>query len=1147
VPLEIHLAGQLNVVRDGVSAELDGVGRLGRVALAYLIDERRRPVSHDELAEAIWDVRLPPTWRSALRGVVARLRSVFTQLGMEPDDVIVTGPGSYQLVLPVDVIVDLEVAASSFRRADEKMSAEDPAGALDQTAAVLTLTERPLLPGCDGTWVAQRQDRWRGLRLSAMHLHGVALRETGAVAAAVTTAERLILLDPLRESSYVCLMDAHDAAGNRAQAIRTFARCRSTLIELLGTEPSAATHAVYRSLLQETEPIVDAGIDHPDRPIPAALTNVRSNGPRLVGRDDVLSELRAGWAAAREGERRVAVVSGASGMGKTRIAAELAAAIAGDAVDDGDRAVVLYGTCDEDVVVPYQPFLEALRPEVEACDPADLRQRAPRGVSELSRLFPWAMRFLDEGAADAPRDAGDRLELFEAVTALITGAAERQPLLLILDDLHWADRPTLLLLRHVLGRLEAGSILVVLITRSAPEALDDVFDVLPATTAVRDVAVGPLDVDAVRELAVDLLGASPADVAQQLLDETDGSPFLVGELLRQLADTDAAGLSASTQGTAPIATSIGIPQRVLTVLDRRLDRLHPDTRTTLRIAALAGRTFDLDVIEHAAGLADGAVLDALDEARSAGLVDEVEGRTGRFSFAHSLIRHVLSDEVGAARAARIHRRLAAAIDVRRSISSEALGDLLRHHRLAVALTLDPAPLVEAAVRVAADALAKLAYEDAVDHVASTLTALVDAGIDDPIGTARLELKLAAACDLSGDRARARAAYLNAFEAARRTADGGTMGRAALGIGGPWTTTGEVDAEQVAALEASVTALEGTDDDRLRAILLARLTRAVRYAPGFGDRGPRLAESALAAARRSGDAASLSAALLAQRVVLHGPEGIRERLDAAEELTRLADAGGRSADILDAGPIRIMALFEAGEHDRSDEAVRRYADLADESRRPYHRWCATYLRAVVAMRSGRFDAATHHIEAARDIGLGAQLADVRTVYGTQTVMLLREEGRLGKLEAFIRALNERGPTPRWSELLAWVLASAGRIDEALAVLPARVTRRRDPQWLAAATFTAETVALAGLEQRARDLYAELVPYAGTDVVVGPGVAWIGPIDHSLGVLAAVIGRVDVAERHLTRALEATAALGGACPAHLRAESALAGLSRGGGRA
>lgn len=1097
-------------------------------------------MSHGELAEAIWDERLPATWQSALRGVVARLRSVFAQLGMEPDEVIVTGPGSYHLVLPTDAAVDLEQAAASFRRADEMMKSQDAAGTLDQLAAALCLTERPLLPGCDGTWVAQRQDQWRELWLSTMHLHGVALREVGDVAAAVAVAERLIVLDPVRESSYVCLMDAHVAAGNRAQAIRTFARCRSTLIELLGTEPSSATHDVHRSLLQETEPTVGAGIDHPHRPTPAALTNIRLHGPHLVGRDGDLAELRAAWTAVRRGERRVAVISGDGGMGKTRMAAELAAAVSGDGDRaNGDAGVVLYGACDQDAAMPYQPFLEALRPEVEACNPTNLRQRVPSGVSELSRLFPWAMRFFDERAAEAPRDDGDRLELFETITALITGAAERQPVVLVLDDLHWADRPTLLMLGHVLRRLEFGSILVVLIARSAPGALDEILDTLPATTSVHELTVGPLDIDAVRELAAELLGAWPTDIAPQVLDETDGSPFLIGELLRHLADTDAAGLAGVAPGTRPIAASIGVPQRVLTVLERRLGRLDPATRKVLGIAALAGQTFDLDVIEHAAAMADDAVLDALDEARSAGLVAEVEGRTGRFSFAHSLIRHVLIDQVGAARRARIHRRLAAAIEARRSASSDELGDLLRHHRLAVALTRDPGPLVDVAARVAADALAKLAYEDAVDHVASALTALADAGIDEPGGIARLELKLGEACDLSGDRPGARAAYLRAFAAARRTADPESMSRAALGIGGPWTTTGEVDTEQVAALEAAVDALEGSDDDGLRAVLLARLTRAVRYAPGFRRRGPLLADAALIAARRSGDAGSLSAALLAQRVVLHGPEGIRERLDAADELVRLADAGGRITDILDAGPIRIMTLFEAGDHLRADEAVRRYGDLADESRRPYHRWCATYLRAVVATRSGRFDDATRHVDAARDIGLEAQLADTLNVYGGQSVMLLREQGRLMELEVVLRSLNERLPTPRWSELLAWVLASTGRIDDALVVLPARMTRRRDPQWLAAATFTAETVALAGLEARARDLYAELAPYAGTDVVVGPGVAWIGPMEHTLGVLAAGIGWLDIAERHFTRALEATAVLG-ACPAFLRSESALARL-------
>jgi len=1136
VPLEIHLAGQVDVARDGLPAELDGIGRLGRVALTYLVDERRRPVTHDELAEAIWDLRLPATWQSALRGVVARLRSVFAQLGMEPDEVIVTGTGSYHLVLPADAIVDLESAAASFRRAGEMMT-HDPAGALDHLAAVLTSTERPLLPGCDGVWVAHRQDQWRDLRLAAMHLHGVALREHGDTATAVNVAERLIALDPVRESSYVCLMDAHVAAGNRAQAIRAFARCRSTLIELLGTEPSPATQDVYRSLLQDTEPAVDVGADHPPRPIPAALVNVRAHGPQLVGRDGIISDLLTIWSSARTGQRHLAIITGDGGMGKTRIAAELAAAVGDGHRATGDRGVVLYGACDQDAAVPYQPFLEALRPEVEACNPVDLRQRAPHAVSELSRLFPWAMRFFDEPTAEAPRDGGDRLELFEAVTALIAGAAERQPVMLVLDDLHWADRPTLLLLRHTLRQLETGGILVVLAMRSAPEALAGILDTLPATTSVHDVTVEPLDVDAVRELAAELLGAWPSDVAQQVLDETDGSPFLVGELLRHLADTD--DVPVTELGDRAIAASIGVPQRVLTVLERPLCRLDPVTRRVLGIAALAGQTFDLDVVEYAAALADDAVLDALDEARSAGLVSEVEGRIGRFSFAHSLIRHVLIDEIGAARRARIHRRLAAAIESHPRASSDALGDLLRHHRLAVTSTRDAGPLADAAARVAADALGKLAYEDAVDHVASALTTLADAGIDEPNVAARLELILGEACDLSGDRPGARAAYLRAFAAAQRIADSESMGRAALGIGGPWTTTGEVDTEQVEALEAAVAALEGTDSDGLRGILLARLARAVRYAPGFGRRGPVLAEAALAAARRSGDVGSLSDALLAQRVVLHGPEGIRERLEAADELGRLADAGGNMTDILDAGPVRIMTLFEAGEHLRADEAVQSYGALADESRRPYHRWCAGYLRAVVATRTGRFADAAHHIDAARDIGLGAQLADVLTVYGAQTVMLLRDQGNLSELEALIRALNERLPTPRWGEILAWVLASTGRIEEAIAALPTHMTRRRDPQWLAAATFTAEAVALAGLEERARSLYAELAPYAGTDVVVGPGVAWIGPMDHTLGVLAAGLGRRDIAERHFTSALAATAALGD-CPAVARSESALARL-------
>lgn len=312
-----------------------------------------------------------------------------------------------------------------------------------------------------------------------------------------------------------------------------------------------------------------------------------------------------------------------------------------------------------------------------------------------------------------------------------------------------------------------------------------------------------------------------------------------------------------------------------------------------------------------------------------------------------------------------------------------------------------------------------------------------------------------------------------------------------------------------ALEEAVTALGESGTDAFRAILLARLTRAVRYAPGFGRRGPVLAREALAAARRSGDVRALSSALLSQRVVSHGPEGVHDRLGAANELHELVTARGLPTEMLEAAPLRIMSLFEVGDHLRSREAVARFGDLADVSRRPFHRWCAEHLRAVVATQSGHFAEAERHIVHARDVGIEAQLPDVMTVFSTQLVMLRRDEGRLTELEALIVDMNRRIPGRPWNAVLAWTMACA------------------------------DTIARAGATDKAADLYDELAPYSGTDIVIGPGVAWIGPVDHYLGVLAACVGRHTLARTHLEHAKASTAALG-RCPAFVRSEAALASI-------
>jgi DNA-binding SARP family transcriptional activator/tetratricopeptide (TPR) repeat protein len=1129
VPLTIHLAGRLEVSDTGVLAELDGLGQLGRVALAYLVVERRRAVTHGELAEAMWGDRLPRTWQSALRGVVARLRTLFGRVGLVPDEIIVTTPGSYRLVLPLDAEVDLEVALTALRRAERSLESGDARRAVEQSALTSSLTAQPLLPGAEGSWVDRQLEQWSELRLSAMLVHAASLRQIGETAESIIVAERLVALDPLRESSYLSLMASHAQAGNRALALRSLSRCRAALVEYLGIEPSLQTQRAYLDLLSAPRSPNDDGDD--SRFVPAILDRLRRGDLPFVGRGDPLAELMAIWADVAAGNQRVAVVQGDSGMGKTRLASELAASLA-------PGSIVLYGARDADGVVPYQPFVEAFRSEVT--DAATTR-------TELSRLFPHLVRRPDGTLSDAAPGDGNRFELFEAMTALVRDVSERAPVLLVLDDVQWFDRPTMLMLRHVMRQLgPSGRILLLLLTRTVTPDLVEIFDSLPSPTPVHAIELDPLDLDAVRELSFRVLGASADEVANRVLDETDGSPFLVGELLRQFA-------SSTTQGAPPVPSTgdpdeplvarVGVPPRVVRVLEGQLGMLELDARQVLRVAAIAGQVFDLAVVEHVIEAQsdtaqDDAVLAALEAGMTAGLVVEHRHEIGRFAFTHSLVRQVLIDETIATRRSIIHRRLAIALEEGAGGPiGTVLGDLLRHHRGALVPDSDPRPLAECAARVAAEALRSLAYEDAVDQLAATIASLDKVGIDDPAITARLMLAMGEACDCLGDRERARASYASALAAARRAGDAIAMGEAALGIGGPWTPTGRIDEEQVQALEEALSRLDDSATDSFRAVLLARLTRAVRYAPGFERRGPILAAEALAVARRSGNSRALSSALLAQRVVLHGPDGVHERLVAANELHELVTARGDSVDKLEAAPLRIMALFEAGDHERSHEAVEQFGELADASLRPYFRWCAEYLRAVVATRSGRFADAEGHIVQARDLGLDAQLPDTLTVYSTQLVMLRRDEARVTELEALITEMNSRIEGRPWNAVLAWVMAQTDRVDEAQALLPRRSPVRRDPLWLANAALDAETIARIGAADRAADLYDELAPYAGIDIVIGPGVAWIGPVDHFLGALAACAGRRATARLHFDRAIASMSVLG-RCPALARSELALA---------
>ncbi|MFN2608966.1 MAG: BTAD domain-containing putative transcriptional regulator [Acidimicrobiales bacterium] len=321
--VRIRLAGRVEVVDAGGRSTSAGLGRLGRVALAYLVTQRHRPVPRHDLAEVLWEEDLPRSWETSLRGLVSRLRGVLAEAGVGPG-ALVTASSTYSLVLPPGTSVDLEEAAAALARARAALDAGHPAAAAADAATAAEMAARPFLADAGGRWVEHRQAELRDLRLRALELVAEAAVAAGQVPDAVAAAEEAVSLEPLRESASVRLMAAHAAAGNRGEALRAYERCRRTLAEELGVHPSPPTEAAYLALLgAEAAPAPPSPGSDPG----ASLEALGRPLSRFVGRHDDVAEVAAMLASAR-----LVTLVGPGGVGKTRLAAEVVAAAGNEAL-----------------------------------------------------------------------------------------------------------------------------------------------------------------------------------------------------------------------------------------------------------------------------------------------------------------------------------------------------------------------------------------------------------------------------------------------------------------------------------------------------------------------------------------------------------------------------------------------------------------------------------------------------------------------------------------------------------------------------------------------------------------------------------------------------------------------------------------------
>ena len=581
-------------------------------------------------------------------------------------------------------------------------------------------------------------------------------------------------------------MELLAARGNLAEALRVYDQLRVLLRDELGATPAPHVTALHDRLLMQDEAPAPSPTA-PGLPLPTLLAT-REERP-FVGRAAELGALRQAWEL---GQGAIVVVVGEAGMGKTRLAARFAA----EAHAGG--AAVLHGRIDEETVVPFQPFVEALRHYVTHAPPVtgvDLEALAPL-VPELGGV-----------AAESGERENRRYRLFEAVAALLGRIAAERPLLLVVEDLQWAGMPTLLLLRHVVRRLE-GAPLLVLVTMRDEEAnlVADPARLLADLSrehVVERIALGGLEEADAAELVGD------PELAHRLHGRTAGNPFFIEEMLRSLAE-------------APEAE--GVPEGVKDLVSRRLARLEPETVEALTAAAVLGRDFRLATLEAMVRRPGEELLDALEEALRAGVVREDAEQVDRFAFAHALVRETLYDAPAHARRVRLHLRAGRALEAAGAPPGE-----LAHHFFAAREVGGAEAAVEYSAAAARQAVAAHAYEEAAWHLGQALQVDRRADLLIALGDVRWQ----------ASEPGARAAFDEAVEVSR---DPEILARAALGAGGRFYMPVTSDPAYVARLEEALAAL-GDAEGPLRARLLARLAEHLALA-GAGDRPAR-------ARRRSG--------------------------------------------------------------------------------------------------------------------------------------------------------------------------------------------------------------------------------------------------------------------------------------------------------
>jgi DNA-binding SARP family transcriptional activator len=1121
--VEFRVLGPLEVRNERGPVALGGIKP--RAVLAVLLLHPNESVHAERLAVALWGEDAPASAAKTVRVYVSRLRKA-----LDDAEALVTTPAGYRLRVRAD-----ELDAERFARLVDEGRHVLATGHAQRAAAVLrealALWRGPPLADLAFEPFAQAEiARLEEQRLTALEARVDADLASGGHAVLVEEIQRLVADNPTREPLTGQLMLALYRCGRQAEALDAYQRTRVLLASEFGLEPGPALTGLQIQILEQAASL-ELGLlptEHGSRAEGGVLRQAGraslsiprplqlSASASFVGRETELGRLRERWTGVCGGPRSAVVIGGEAGIGKTRLASELARVV------HEQGALVLYGRCDEGLAVPYQPFVEALRPYARAVGLDRLRGELGDLAPELGRLLPELAGLGEPVRADPE---SERFALFEAVAALIATMTRERPALLVVDDLHWAARPTLLLLRHLIRSERPLGALLLCTYRETEldpgQPLAQLFADLHRDASVERMSIGGLNEPAIATLLEAAVGHGLDERASQLVHvlrfQTAGNPLFIRELLAHLLETGAIFSPDKRLSAVVTATQLEAPEGLRQVIRQRVARLSAPAGHALRVAAVAGPTFSFVLLEYVLG-EKASVLDALDEALAAGLL--TEAGHAEYAFAHALVRQTIYGQLSSARRMRLHRQVGEALEA--LADPESHVEALAHHFAQAAPDAQDAKAAHYALAAGRSATSRLGYEEAASQYERGLQALMLARQPHEQQRCELLLALGEAHWGAGEREKARQACWQAAEFAEQLGDATRLAHAALGFCGPHRfERATALTRPIAGLVRRALAALDVEDSALRAQLTGRLAAYT----DVEQRAP-VARQALEMARRVADKAALADVLASTLWAAHGPDALHESIVLAAELGRVADEVADRRLRARAHGWLLDYLLELGDIDAVERELQALQRLALTRKERYFSWLVAMRRASHAYLGGRlgdcetlaYEALAHRFEGHDE--------NAAQSFGVQMLLVRREQGRLDELVQVVEGFAAEAPEfANWRCGLAYVYAQLDRTPRARQELDALARADfcdlpRDAYWLSNLSMLCDVVAFLGDVPRAELLYKLLVPYADRCTVIVAGLC-LGSASRPLGLLATTLSWYKDATRHFEHALQMNA--------------------------